>query len=105
MSRHQTADKVRDFEITMEDAGRLAECFNSFDDSDSWPGGFTGGNPYTAKRIFEDMQKGTDLRTLVAYSEDKIVGHCNVVNSALDTEAVYVGWQLPPKIATNLDIE
>ena len=91
MSRHHTADKVRDFELTLEECGRLAECLNSFDDSDSWPGGFTGGIPYTAQRVFEDQQKGTDLRTLIAYKDDKIVGHCNIVNSALDTEAVYVG--------------
>ncbi len=78
-------------EVTMEDASRLAECFNSFDDSDSWPGGFTGGNPYTAQRVYDDLKKSTDLRTIVAHVDDKIVGHCNVVNSSLDTEAVYVG--------------
>jgi GNAT superfamily N-acetyltransferase len=78
-------------EKTMEDAARLAECFNSFDDSDSWPGGFTGGNPYTAQRVYDDLKKSTDLRTIVAQTDDKIVGHCNVVNSALDTEAVYIG--------------
>ena len=75
----------------MENAARLAECFNSFDDAASWPGGFTGGNPYTAQRIYDDQKKGTDLRTIIANADDKIVGHCNVVNSALDIEAVYVG--------------
>ncbi|MHA1909599.1 MAG: GNAT family N-acetyltransferase, partial [Candidatus Thorarchaeota archaeon] len=91
MSSRPTADTIREFELTMENAARLAECFNSFDDSDSWPGGFTGGNPYTAQRIYDNMKKGTDLRTIVAHVDDKIVGHCNVVESSLDTEAVYVG--------------
>jgi RimJ/RimL family protein N-acetyltransferase len=91
LSGKYTEGKIRDFEVTMEDSARLAECYNSFDDSDSWPGGFTHGNPFTAKRIFEHMQKKEDLRTIVAYSEDKIVGHCNVCGHSLDDEAVYVG--------------
>ena len=91
LSGKYTEGKIRDFEVTMEDSARLAECYNSFDDSDSWPGGFTHGNPFTAERIFEFKQKSEDLRTIVAYSEDKIVGHCNVCGHSLDDEAVYVG--------------
>ena len=91
LSGKYTEGKIRDFEVTMEDSARLAECYNSFDDSDSWPGGFTHGNPYTAERIYEFKQKSEDIRTIVAYSEDKIVGHCNVCGHYLDDEAVYVG--------------
>ncbi len=86
-----TQDKVRDFELTEEDAALLAECFNSFDDTDSWPGGFTHGVPYTAERILEDKSKSRDIRTIVAYEDGKIVGHCNVTKGELDEEAVYVG--------------
>jgi len=75
----------------MEDSARLAECYNTFDDSDSWPGGFTGGNPFTAERIFDDKKKSQDIRILVAYSGDKIVGHCNVCDGELDEESAYVG--------------
>ncbi|MHA1480795.1 MAG: GNAT family N-acetyltransferase, partial [Candidatus Thorarchaeota archaeon] len=91
MTEHHTQDKVRDFELTLEDSARLAECYNTFDDSDSWPGGFTGGNPYTAERIFDDKKKSQDIRILVAYSGDKIVGHCNVCEGELDEESAYVG--------------
>ncbi|MGY5864232.1 MAG: GNAT family N-acetyltransferase [Candidatus Thorarchaeota archaeon] len=91
MSDKYTRGKVRDFQLTMEDAGRLAECLNSFDDSDSWPGSFTGGNPFTTERVFEDKGKRKDIRDLVAYEDDKIVGECNVCESGLDDEAAYVG--------------
>lgn len=91
MSSRQTTQKVREFELTLEDASRLAECLNSFDDSDSWPGGFTHGNPFTAKRVLEEWSKENNLRVIVGYSDDKIVGHCNVGNAELDAEAAYVG--------------
>ncbi len=91
MSSRQTTQKVREFEMTLEDAGRLAECLNSFDDSDSWPGGFTHGNPYTAERVFIEWSKEKNIRVIVGYSGDKITGHCNVGNAELDAEAAYVG--------------
>ncbi|MGY5878990.1 MAG: GNAT family N-acetyltransferase [Candidatus Thorarchaeota archaeon] len=91
MSSRQTTQKVREFELTLEDAGRLAECLNSFDDSDSWPGGFTHGNPFTAERVLKSWSKENNLRVIVGYSDDKIVGHCNVGHAELDTEAAYVG--------------
>ncbi|TET10572.1 MAG: GNAT family N-acetyltransferase, partial [Candidatus Thorarchaeota archaeon] len=91
MSDKYTRGKVRDFQLTIEDSGRLAECLNSFDDSDSWPGGFTGGNPFTAQRVFEDKKKRKDIRDIVAHSDDKIVGECNICEASLDKEAAYVG--------------
>ena len=91
MTEDHTQGKVRDFQMTIEDSGRLAECLNSFDDSDSWPGGFTHGNPFTAQRVLDDWKKRKDIRVLVAYTEDKIVGHCNVCEASLDPEAAYVG--------------
>ncbi len=89
-SRH-TEGKVRDLELTMEDAARLAECFNSFDDSDSWPGGFTHGNPFTAQRVYDDLSKQKPIRRIVAYTDDKIVGHCDVCYPEVDPESSYVG--------------
>ena len=91
MTSKHTKGKVRDFELTIEDAGRLADCLNSFDDSDSWPGGFTHGNPFTAERVLKDWKKQENLRVIVAYKDDKIVGHCNVVQGELDPESAYVG--------------
>ncbi|MFW9769744.1 MAG: GNAT family N-acetyltransferase, partial [Candidatus Thorarchaeota archaeon] len=91
MSDKYTRGKVRDFQLNMDDAGRLAECLNSFDDSDSWPDGFTHGTPFTAERVFDDQKKRKDIRNLVAHTEDKIVGNCNICHADLDKEAAYVG--------------
>jgi len=91
MSNKLSEGTIRDITKTSEDAKLLAECFNSFDDSDSWPGGFTGGTPFTTERILDNLQKKEDIRVLVAEVDDKIVGHCNVCQSELDTEASYVG--------------
>lgn len=91
MTDKHTQGKVRDFQLTIEDGGRLAECLNSFDDSDSWPGGFTQGNPFTPQRVLDDWKKRKDIRVFVAYAEEKIVGHCNVCEGTLDNEAAYVG--------------
>ncbi|MCK5302407.1 MAG: GNAT family N-acetyltransferase, partial [Candidatus Thorarchaeota archaeon] len=77
--------------MTLEDAGRLAECYNSFDDSDSWPGGFTHGTPFTAERVLKHHKEQNYLRVAVAFKDDKIVGYCNVVHGDLDPESAYVG--------------
>ncbi|MFX1416894.1 MAG: GNAT family N-acetyltransferase, partial [Promethearchaeota archaeon] len=91
MTSRSTQGKVRDFETTMEDAARLAECLNSFDDSDSWPGGFTHGNPYTAERVLDEKKKRKTFRVLVAYSDDNIIGTCDIAESMMDKNAAYVG--------------
>ncbi|MFX0045565.1 MAG: GNAT family N-acetyltransferase, partial [Candidatus Hermodarchaeota archaeon] len=91
MTSRSTQGKVRDFELTKEDAARLAECFNSFDDSDSWPGGFTHGNPYTAERVLDEKKKRQNFRSLVAYSGDNVVGTCDIAQSMMSKDAAYVG--------------
>ncbi|MGQ4912941.1 MAG: GNAT family N-acetyltransferase [Candidatus Thorarchaeota archaeon] len=91
MTYRTTSDMVRDFELNREDAARLADCLNSFDDSDSWPGGFTHGIPFTAERVLREWAKSSSMRVLVAYTGDRIVGHCNVCHAELDPEAAYVG--------------
>ncbi len=91
MSSRHTKDKVRDFELTEEDAVRLAECLTSFNDSDSWPGGFNQGNPFSAEDVLEFKQTREDIRVIVAYEGEKIVGHCDVCQHNQDLEAAYVG--------------
>jgi len=75
----------------MEDSALVAECFNSFNDSDSWPDGFTGGRVITAQRVYDQQKKSRNIRVLVAYKDDKIVGYCNVGDSNQNPEAAYVG--------------
>src|SRR3989337_99153 len=40
------------------DAKKLAELFNSFDKEGLWPGGFTGGVPFTAERVLSSFPAG-----------------------------------------------
>jgi ribosomal protein S18 acetylase RimI-like enzyme len=91
MTSRSRQGKVRDFEMTLEDAARLAKCLNTFDDADSWPGGFTHGNPFTAERVLDEKKKSQTFRVLVAYSGDDIVGTCDIAESIMDKEAAYVG--------------
>jgi hypothetical protein len=83
--------KISTFEMTLEDAGRMGKCFESFDDSDSWPGGFTHGIPQTAEYILENFKKWNVLQRKVARLEDKtIIGYCNVMSNSRDEDAVYI---------------
>ncbi|MHA1770143.1 MAG: GNAT family N-acetyltransferase [Candidatus Thorarchaeota archaeon] len=91
MAERYTKGKIRDFKMTEEDAARLADCFNSFDDADSWPGGFTGGIKLTAQSVLERKEKEDDIRIIVAIDGDKIVGHCNLCHAELDKEGAYIG--------------
>lgn len=64
---------IEDLNLT-RDAVKLARCLNSFDDSDSWPGGFTQGNPFTAERLIDEWSKSQSEARLVVHVDDKIVG-------------------------------
>ncbi|HUU78043.1 MAG TPA: GNAT family N-acetyltransferase [candidate division Zixibacteria bacterium] len=82
---------IREFKKNQEDAQLLARCFNSFDDPESWPGGFSHNEPYTAERILEGLEKETPISKLVAVCDSKIVGHCDVVEHFVEEDTVYVG--------------
>jgi len=81
---------IRLYNNTKEDAEKLAECFNSFDDSDSWPGSFTSGIKFTAERVMQKHNEHKYLAVYVAEMDDKIVGYCSVDYSRGDPEAYYV---------------
>ncbi|MHA1217584.1 MAG: GNAT family N-acetyltransferase [Candidatus Heimdallarchaeaceae archaeon] len=70
---------VRNMEPKKEDYIAVTRCFNSFKDSDSWPGGFGGSFVFTEEWA-EDSFKNTDFSTLFVADalEDssKMVGVC-----------------------------
>ncbi len=70
---------VRIMESKKEDYIAVARCFNSFKDSDSWPGGFGGSFNFTEEWA-EDSFKNADFSTLFVADalEDrtKMVGVC-----------------------------
>ncbi len=82
---------IREFQKTQSDAQQLADCYNTFDDPESWPGGFGHGEPTTAEEILESMEKHTPLSKFVAISDGKIVGHCDVLENAALKDVYYVG--------------
>ncbi|MBD3190572.1 MAG: GNAT family N-acetyltransferase [Candidatus Heimdallarchaeota archaeon] len=68
---------VRPMRPTKKDYAGIARCYNSFKDSDSWPGGFGGTFTFTGEFIEEQLkdQDHSSLFIVVAPDNpDKIVG-------------------------------
>jgi GNAT superfamily N-acetyltransferase len=79
-------------EFHKEDAPKLAELFNSFDREDLWPGGFTGGVPYTAERILDSFPVAVkNICILVSTHKGKFTGICTLHPHYEDAEAAYIG--------------
>ncbi len=79
-------------EFKREDASKLAELFNSFDREGLWPGGFTGGVPYTAERVLESFPVAIKhIAILISTHEGKFTGICTLHPHYEDPEAAYIG--------------
>ncbi len=79
-------------EFKREDASKLAELFNSFDREGLWPGGFTGGVPYTAERILDSFPIAIkNIAILIATHKGKFTGICTLHPHYEDPEAAYIG--------------
>ena len=88
--KHESVPKVVAFQSA--DAGKLAELFNSFDRGDLWPGGFTGGVPYTAERVLNSFPAGVkSITVLVSTDRGKFTGICSLHPHGEDAEAAYIG--------------
>lgn len=74
------------------DAQKLAELFNTFDRGDLWPGGFTGGVPFTAERVLSSFPAGVkNITVLISTFKGKFTGICSLHPHAEDAEAAYIG--------------
>lgn len=90
MSVRQPKPKLIKFKN--KDAAKLAELFNSFDKEGLWPGGFTGGIPYTAQRVLESFPVSVKtICILISTHKDKFTGICTLHPHFEDTEAAYIG--------------
>ena len=88
--KHESVPKVIAFQNA--DAGKLAELFNSFDRGDLWPGGFTGGVPYTAERVLNSFPAGVkNITVLLSTDRGKFTGICSLHPHGEDAEAAYIG--------------
>jgi len=79
-------------EFKREDASKLADLFNSFDKEGLWPGGFTGGVPYTAERVLDSFPVSVKcISILISTHEGKFTGICTLHPHYEDPEAAYIG--------------
>jgi len=84
--------KPKIIEFRREDAAKLAELFNSFDKEGLWPGGFTGGVPYTAERVLDSFPVTIKhIAVLIATHEGLFTGICSLHPHREDPEAAYIG--------------
>ncbi|MHA1156541.1 MAG: GNAT family N-acetyltransferase, partial [Candidatus Heimdallarchaeota archaeon] len=82
---------IREFQRNQSDAQMLADCYNSWDDPESWPGGFGHSDPFTGERLLEELEKTSPLSKFIAIADGKIVGHCDVISHFNEEDTVYVG--------------
>jgi ribosomal protein S18 acetylase RimI-like enzyme len=88
--KHESVPKVVAFRNA--DAAKLAELFNSFDHGDLWPGGFTGGVPFTAERVLSSFPAGVkNITILISTDKGKFTGICSLHPHGEDAEAAYIG--------------
>jgi GNAT superfamily N-acetyltransferase len=79
-------------EFQKEDAEKLAKLLNSFDKEGLWPGGFTGGVPFTAERVLDSFPVGVkNICVLISVHEGKFTGICSLHPHYEDVEAGYIG--------------
>ena len=79
-------------EFQKEDAEKLAELLNSFDKEGLWPGGFTGGVPFTAERVLDSFPVGVkNICVLISTHKGKFTGICSLHPHYEDGEAAYIG--------------
>ena len=74
-----------------ENARKLAECYNSWDDDDSWPGGFNQGVKFTAEKVLTLFETFSPIIAYVAVDGDKFVGYINIIQHGTYADTYYVG--------------
>lgn len=85
-------DGPRIIEFQKEDARKLAELFNSFDKPGLWPGGFTGGVPFTAERVLDSFPVAqNNICILISTMNGSFTGICSLHPHYEDSDAAYIG--------------
>ena len=77
---------IRDFRA--EDAAEVARLFN--ESEEGWPGGLTGGVPYTPERVLEEFRRTNTIAHLVAELDGRIVGYLRLDRHWLGPDATYI---------------
>lgn len=77
---------IREFEA--EDAAEVARLFN--ESEEGWPGGLTGGVPYTAERVLREFKRTNTIAHLIAELDGRIVGYLRLDRHWLGPDATYI---------------
>ncbi|MFX0184591.1 MAG: GNAT family N-acetyltransferase [Candidatus Hodarchaeota archaeon] len=82
---------IRELEPNLDDTGRLADCFNTWSDDDSWGGGF-GSTKITAERILNDFFAVNLVKRMVVVDQTtkEHLGFCSVDNHWTDYDTMYI---------------
>lgn len=92
MNRSQTNSQPTIVEFRKEDAAKLARLLNSFDKEGLWPGGFTGGVPFTPERVLDSWPVAFKyISVLISKDDGKFTGICSLHPHYEDEEASYIG--------------
>lgn len=70
------------------DAAAVAQMWN--ESNEGWPGGFTGGIPFTEETIRVWLRKESYIDIFLCMSGDKVVGYCSLQQYAVEPDASYV---------------
>jgi ribosomal protein S18 acetylase RimI-like enzyme len=84
------SDRLVIRQLEEKDASGLAIFLNECEEG--WPGGFTGGIPFTPQRVLEDLKKEKALAYLVLNYNDKIIGICTIHEHWMHKNAGYIGF-------------
>ncbi|MHA2093342.1 MAG: GNAT family N-acetyltransferase [Candidatus Hodarchaeales archaeon] len=90
---YENSQYIRILTRTREDFDRLARCYNSFKDPESWPEGFGGSRIFTGELIAKEMKEQDLAGHFIAIAPDnpdKIVGVSFVGKSWNSPNAYYV---------------
>ncbi len=89
----ENSEYIRPLTRTRDDFDRLARCYNSFKDPESWPGGFGGTRVFTGEFIEKGMkEQNLDGHFVVIAPDDpdRIVGVCFIGKSWNSPNSYYV---------------
>ena len=75
-------------EFIREDAAKLARLLN--ESEEGWPGGLTGGVPYTAERVLDEISRSDSIAHYVAEVDGELVGYLKLNWGLSGRDASYV---------------
>ena len=70
------------------DAASIAQMWNESDEG--WPGGFTGGVPFTAERVKQWLTEERFIDVYLIVADQRVVAYCSLYEYASEPSAAYV---------------